>query len=307
MKKYETAAINKFGNNFRRNKDTELIFPCIKCGRQKLYVNTISGVYHCFRCDFKGKLKSTPNLKDIKQKFNLEKLNSITNINSTAQQSESTFIYFISKELTDEQKLALKNRGIAEADIKFYNICGRPEDNRIQIPNNIKGKFTDFVCAWQYDKSKITNTNPKYLNTEGTKKDKILFNLHNIEQNPEQIILVEGIFNAISAGKNAVASYGCHLSNTQCDLLLSKQPKSILIAYDSDEPGVKGSLDVISKLKNKNYLGKLEYILLPVGIDINDLGHSNFVTYTNSHKVIIDLNSPMSLTLPKLLYDSKHT
>lgn len=301
MYKYEKTAISKFGNTFRRNKDSELIFKCIKCGRDKLYVNTSNGLYHCFRCGYKGRLKARATLKDVKNKYNLDTLTNMT----TCRSQELVLIPFTSVKLTEQQVKALKNRGLTDADIKFYHICGRQEDSRIQIPNFVKGCFTDLVCAWEWDKEKVTAKNPKYLNSEGTKKADTLFNIYNIEKGINQIILCEGLFNAITAGKNAVASYGCHLSKRQCQLILKKEPKSILIAYDSDEPGVTGANEVIRQLINLDYKGIVEYILLPTDVDINDLGHDNFINYVNTHKVLIDLTSPLSIKLPSLLFESR--
>lgn len=304
MYKYEKAAVEKFGNNFIKNKQNELIFNCIKCNRPKLYVNTLNGLYHCFRCGYKGRLSSRASLADIRDKYNLDKLEIITN---TKESKELNLIPFFSKALTEEQIKALEARGITESLIRYYHICGRQEDNRIQIPNFVKGCFTDVICAWEYDKSKIDKkTNPKYKNSEGTPKSKTLFNVYNIEQNPERIILCEGIFNAITAGKNAVASYGCELSNRQCELLIEKEPSTILIAYDSDEPGVKGSVKAIKKLIEYNYKGIIEYVLLPKGLDINDIGHNNFINYVSHNKVFIDKTSSIGVNLPQLLYDSRN-
>ena len=301
MYNYEKEAVEVFGNIINKSNN-QIVFNCPKCKRPKLYVNSCNGLFNCFRCNYKGKLKSKVSLRDIKQNYNKNKLNAnslVDNIN------DITLIPFTKVKLYDEQIVALKARGITESDIKYYNICGRIQDNRIQIPNYVKGNFTDLVCAWQYDKNKVDDTHPKYLNSEGTKKDKTLFNIYNIEEGANQIILCEGIFNAITAGHNAVASYGCHLSDSQCSLILAKKPKSILIAYDSDEPGVKGALDVIKKLKKNNYFGVVEYVLLPKGIDINDLGRDNFNNYCTSHKIKININNELSTILPKLLFKSR--
>lgn len=302
MLKFEREAIKSFGNIYTRtNKGNELVFICPKCNRPKLYVNTINGVFHCFRCDYAGKLKLKYSLANTKEKYNYENLKKQI---VKKQKQELNLIYFEKRPLKEKQILALKNRGLSEQDIKYYNICGRSQDDRIQIPNYVKGSFTDVVCAWEYDKTKITDKNPKYLNSEGTLKSETLFNIYNINKNPDNIILCEGIFNAITAGKNAIASYGCSFSDIQCDILLSWEPKSILIAYDSDEPGVTGSMNVIKMLKNKNYKGKVEYILLPKNVDINDLGHDNFINYVNSNKISINLDNPISIKLPKMLYNN---
>lgn len=305
MSKYKKAAIERFGkiyNDTNEVNKNELIFTCIKCGRPKLYVNIANGVYHCFRCDFKGRLRARVSLADVCDKYNQDSLMKLTTSNNS---NDLTLIPFFRKDLTEEQFNALKSRGITESDIRFYNICGRDEDNRIQIPNYIKGCFTDVICNWQYDKNLVNKRSPKYLNSEGTPKSKTLFNIYNIDKGINKIILTEGLFNAITAGRNAVASYGCSLSDRQCELIIEKEPKSILIAYDSDEAGVKGSCKAIDMFINANYKGVLEYILLPKGIDINDFGHDNFINYYESNKVIIDTQNPICKKLPELLYNSR--
>lgn len=295
-------AIERFGNPVRINKNgNELVFKCIKCGREKLYYNVQTAIYHCFRCDYSGKLRVRVSMSDLRNRYNMDGLKKVTNI----KPPEMILIPYIQKPLTDAQITALHNRGLTDSDILFYHISGREEDGRIQIPNYIKGTFTDLVCNWEWDKSKITDENPKYLNSEGTLKGETLFNIFNIPDEAEQIILCEGIFNAITAGRNAIASYGCLITQHQIDLLLSKKPKSILIAYDSDEPGVKGSIKVIKMLREAKYSGVVEYVLLPKGIDINDLGRDNFKNYYSSNKIIIDLDSPISIKLPKLMFDSR--
>ena len=299
--KYKKTAIDKFGNIIKITSTNEIVFTCPKCNRNKLYVNPSNGLFYCFRCGYTGKLKIRSSLSSLKEN-NIEKLKEISQFNN--ESNDIILIPFYSKPLTEEQKQALKNRGITDSDITFYNICGREQDNRIQIPNYVKGIFTDITCNWEYDKSKINDDNPKYIMNEGVKKNRTLFNLHNVPENIDSIILCEGIFNAITAGRNAVASFGCNLSDRQCDLILSKKPKKIVIAYDSDEPGVLGSIEAIKKFKNKNYKGKLEYILLPKGVDINDLGQENFLQYYENNKMVIDLSSNLGLILPKLLFES---
>ena len=85
MYKYEKAAIERFGNNFIRNKTDELIFNCKKCGRPKLYVDTKTGVYHCFRCNFKGKIKTRATLAGVREKYNMDTLIKQTKENKDEQ------------------------------------------------------------------------------------------------------------------------------------------------------------------------------------------------------------------------------
>lgn len=291
---YEKEAINRFNKVYTiTHKENELIFICPKCKRPKLYVNTSNGVFHCFRCDYKGKIKNKPTLSNLK--------NSLSEENNKNRDNTDNVVYLIPfhrQKLTEEQKIALYSRGLNDDDIKYYNITG---GNRIQIPNYVKGNFTDNICAWEWQKDKITKTNPKYLYDNRVKTSNIVFNLHNIPENSD-IMLFEGVFNAITAGKNAVASYGCHLSEQQLKLILLKKPKSITLAYDSDEAGQKGNLQVIKELKKAEYKGKVYYLLLPEGKDANDLGKEKFKEYLQEHIIELNIYNVLSASLPKLLF-----
>ena len=297
--KYEKEAIKRFGKNFiRTSKEGELVFPCPKCGlhkEEKLYVSTKTGMFHCFRCDYKGRLESTPKLSDV-----------INGDTLTIEKKKATdknvyLMPFHREKLTDEQLTALYNRGITDSDIKFYNITG---GKRIQIPNLVIGNLSDLICMWEWRKDKISKTNPKYLYTEDVKKSRVLFNSHNLKQK-ESVILCEGIFNAITAGKNGVASYGKNLSDYQLNLLLEKQPKSITIAYDPDLPGVTGSVKVIDALKKVKYVGDVYYILLPENKDVNDLGKENFIDYLQCNRVKINFDVSYSSKIPLLLFNNR--
>ena len=294
---YKQIAIKKFGNDYKEtNKSDEIIFSCIKCNRQKLYVNLTTGLYHCFRCGYSGKLKS--DFESVLNSYdsNKEKLD-IENI-------DQCVVPFRYKELNKSQLEALYNRGITKDDIIYYNIKSDINSERISIPNIVFDNFTDSICNWEYRKEKITKYNPKYLYPKELKTSYTLFNIYNIDSECDNITLCEGIFNAITAGKNAVASFGCKLSDIQLEILLNKNPKSITIAYDSDLPGVTGAVSVIKKLMKSDYKGKVYYILLPYKKDINDLGKEYYQKYYNERKVRINLNDSNSKYVPELLFNT---
>lgn len=289
----EQGAISKFGRVFTRYKNDEWLFPCPNCkkaNKENLHINVKTGIYHCFHCDYSGKIKTKYSLEAL-QKYNCE----------NSKQSIKYEIYlrpFNRQPLTPEQILALHKRGLTDSDILYYRISG---GKRIQIPNKVIGNFSDMVCAWEWRKDKVTRYNPKYLYSEGVEKSQVLFNIQNIKEN-SNITLCEGIFNAITAGRDAVASYGCSLSNTQLNLLLDAKPKSITVAYDSDAPGQKGALKALDMLRKANYKGKVYYILLPKGVDINDLGKERYKEYFEKHKITLDISNPLSYSLPKLMF-----
>lgn len=288
----EKEAVSKFGRIYTKYKTDEWLFPCPKCkkaNRENLHINLKTGIYHCFHCDYSGKLKTKYSLANLQEK---------SEINIAKGSSEVYLRPFNKQALTPEQIFALHKRGLSDEDIRYYQISG---GKRIQIPNRVIGNFSDMICAWEWRKDRVTKYNPKYLYSEGVEKSQVLFNIQNIKENSD-ITLCEGIFNAITAGRNAVASYGCSLSDRQLALLLSAKPKSITIAYDSDAPGQKGALKALDMLRKTRYSGKVYYILLPKGVDINDLGKERYKAYYEKNKILLDLNSVLSCNLPKLMF-----
>lgn len=291
---YLSKAVEKFGNNYvSTNKEGEYIFRCPNCNREKLYLNSFNGVFHCFRCDYKGKIagKTITSLSEFRSNKAEEKTKSKT----------VALRWFNRQALTEEQHTAIINRGLTDEDIEYYNITG---GKRIQIPNFVVGNLSDLVCFWEWRKDKVTKTNPKYLYSEGVEKSNCLFNIHNVAEG-SHITLCEGIFNAITVGREGVASYGRSLSDRQLELILNKYPSLITIAYDSDLPGVTGAVDALEKLAKTKYNGSVDYILLPKGVDANDLGKEKYQEYYEKNKINIDLTSSLSLKIPMLLYKNK--
>lgn len=252
----------------------------------------MTGAFHCFHCDYGGHLKSKAKLSDLKAEYK----DGVKYSGATAR--DRKLVLLRKETLTDEQITALLKRGLTEDDITYYQIYG---GERIQIPNYVVGVLSDIVCKWEWRKDRVTKYNPKYLYSEGVTKSLSLFNSHRIAPD-SHITLCEGIFNAITVGRTAVASYGRSLSKDQLAILLSLKPSLITIAYDSDIPGVTGAADAIEKLQKAGYKGSVDYILLPRGVDINDIGKERYQKYYNKRKVNIDLQSGLSPKVPLLLY-----
>nr|CAI9751775.1 DNA primase [Caudoviricetes sp.] len=301
---YKKEAVKRFGNYYTINKNNpdEWLFPCKLCKKlndKNLHVNVKTGLYNCFHnCSNHGKLFRKYSLDNVKTNVtdsNTETFNDI--------EHDIEYLYpFCKLDLTEEQRIALYSRGITDEQIEYYSIYGG-KGKRIQIPNKVVGQFTDLVCNWEYKKQLVTKQNPKYLYSSGVKKSNVVFNLHRVPEKAN-IIVCEGIFNAITASKLGVATYGCNPSINQVKQILRKNPENIIIAYDSDLPGVTGSSKLINLLKAEDFKGGLYYILLPKGVDINDIGHKNFLKYLEEHKVKIMLSSPFANKLPKLIFDN---
>ena len=122
------------------------------------------------------------------------------------------------------------------------------------------GKLVAYSCR---DITGRADTDYKYLLTEGFEKDLVLYNLNkakNYMDESKTIIVVEGfksVWKLYMAGyKNSVACMGSNITNGQQNLLYSTCFK-IIVLFDGDEAGVRGTLNVV-----KNMRGKIDIIPL---------------------------------------------
>lgn len=123
--------------------------------------------------------------------------------------------------------------------------------NRLMFPiMNRQGQVVGFSGRRVLQK----DTGPKYLNSVESKvfqKKECLFGIQNI--NPrEPVYIVEGQMDALSLqskGINAVAVLGAAVGSGHAHLLRSLGARSIILALDGDEAGIKNALKGIQALK----------------------------------------------------------
>lgn len=170
----------------------------------------------------------------------------------------------------------LLNRGISEIDWLRYNIgyssSGEYED-RIIIPSyNDKNLLNYFI-------SRSIGTSPRKYKNPQVSRDIIFFdNLINWNQ---PIILVEGVFDAISARRNAIPILGKTMSKSLIKKLLSSKLKDVYIALDQD--AMKEAVSLCMKLIE---LGKKVYLVELNEKDPNELGFLNFTKLLTTLKPV---------------------
>jgi len=158
-----------------------------------------------------------------------------------------------------------KNGGFSVELLNEFEVGGGWIDKfgfqRDVIPIRDKeGKLVAYSCRDITDKA---DYNYKYLLTEDFDKDKVLYNLYKVKNSlgpSKTIIVVEGfksIWRLHSIGyKNAVACMGNYITPGQQNLLYSYAAR-VVILFDGDKAGVKGTLDAL-----KNMAGKIKLIPL---------------------------------------------
>ena len=288
---------DRFGTDYKSASHDEITFNCPFCiskrgkadNDHKLYVNTKSLKFHCFKCNSSGRLNSVTMPKDFSGELYeiLWQLKSPDYVDAdSCDEDGEDNIFYLPVNKIEKGTVAYDycvSRGITEDLINYYDIrLGVGElMGRIVIPNQvINNCWTDMYSA----RSMIGQI-PKYKNPTGAKKNKLVFNLDKISDGQEKIIIVEGVITAICGGKDCVAVYGCHPSHEQLDQIVSKNPKSIYVCLDGDSAGQSGMVPTLTYLLNR-FKGTLYAIAMPEGEDACDMGYKRFRAYIEANKML---------------------
>lgn len=162
----------------------------------------------------------------------------------------------------------LKNRKITEDDIFKYNIgfCVEGSFNhRIIVPSyDADGNLNYFVTrTYIPDESQKYKNPPVGKNTIGWE--------YYINWNTP-IILVEGIFDALTIKRNVIPLFGKTISEELMKKIVSSQVQKIYVALDND--ALREALKHCEKLMS---FGKEVYLVELDGKDANEIGFENFL------------------------------
>jgi len=167
----------------------------------------------------------------------------------------------------------LRKRGITKEDIIRYNLgyCSEGKyNNRIIIPSyDSRGQLNYFVGRDFY------SSNFKYMNPPNVAKDVIGFDLYVNWSLP--IILVEGVFDAMSVKSNSIPLFGKTILPKLYKKIVEKKVKDIFIILDSDafDDAIRMTEKFVNEGINVNFV-KLD------GQDPNDLGYKKMITKINN-------------------------
>lgn len=163
----------------------------------------------------------------------------------------------------------LKKRKIKEVDIIKYNIGFCNEGiykDRIIIPSYDSNGVLNYFVARDY-----TDTLPyKYLNPPIEAKNVIGFELYINWKAP--IILVEGIFDALTIKRNVIPLFGKMIHNILMKKIVTSEVQKIYIALDRD--AIKKSIKYCEELLK---YGKEVYLVEIEGKDVNEVGYNKFL------------------------------
>lgn len=221
--------------------------------RPSFGINLDKGVYHCLGCGESG------NLIQLAQRLlgkSYVEANQLLNPDLTVDSALAMMErhYDGVKQLTpmecDVAKWAANKheywhyRGLNDQTIGKWQLGYDPAENRVTVPVY----FDKMLLGWS-KRAVDDKTMPKWKHSPNLPRNQILFGADNFKD--ESVILVEAPLSAIALDQmgyhNAVASFGCVLSDEQAVLLRSRYNR-LLMFYDPDEAGMKGTRAAVKKL-----------------------------------------------------------
>ena len=238
--------------------------------------------WHCWICGAKGKTLLSL-FKKIKAPTNkIAELNilvvpeNVKNIEISTLHLPKEFISLINS-IEDrvaqiEAKHALKflkQRGLKQDDILKYNI-GFCKDGkyggRVIIPSYDEDRKLNYFIARDYK----GETPQKYKNPPVAAKDVIGFELYINWDAP--IILVEGMFDALTIKRNVIPLFGKAIHSRLLQKLVKSSVDRIYIALDND-----ARRDALKQAEMLMSYGKEVYMVEMEGKDANEIGFENFL------------------------------
>lgn len=283
MSSREKLEILKDILNFSHISRDEGLFYCPACKhhKPKMSINLEKNVYKCWICDTRGKdiwrlvrkygdSSSRRKWKHFEDQVDINGsiYESIFGTNELAKQLlelPDEFVSLANKKQPIGSNLPnryLKGRGITEKDIIKWKIgyCSRGEyKNRIIVPSFDKDGDVNYFVSRTYSGDWM-----KYKNPEVSKD--IIFNELNVDWS-DKIFLVEGIFDAIKAGTDAVPLLGSTLSEgSKLFQKIVENDTAVYLALDADAE--KKSMRIIKSLLQHG----IEVYKVDVGSSESDVG-----------------------------------
>ena len=280
-------ALKSKGNKLKKTNEYMWWSPFTQHHKPKLQVNIQTGKWHCWVSNqgghnlyqlFKKVGAGYNEFKELNKllgdvSFYKKQDDDTPDVVRLPQEYKSLSDPFDTSLIKEHAIRFLRKRGITKEDITRYNLgyCQSGKyNNRIIIPSyDSKGQLNYFVGRDFY------SSNFKYMNPPNVAKDVIGFDLYVNWSLP--IILVEGVFDAMSVKSNSIPLFGKTILPKLYKKIVEKKVKDIFIILDSDafDDAIRMTEKFVNEGINVNFV-KLD------GQDPNDLGYKKMITKINN-------------------------
>ena len=239
-----------FGEGSLSKDSKNISVVCPDCGKtksirkRKLSICLETGLYHCWVCELKGKniaylakkVSAFKNVIDgLAAAFGSLSFEEVVEEEAIKLPDDFTLLSLSNSRSAKIAKSYLYSRGLTDTDIMMYK-TGISNDfeftNRIIFPSFDSDLNLNFFLSRTYDKKqKIA-----YRNCVASKKD-IIFN-ENIIDWSKELVLVEGVFDAVKVKRNVACMLGSWIDENYLlfkKIILNRTP--VVLALDPDARG----------------------------------------------------------------------
>ena len=246
-KKYKIIS-DILGDNYRSNDEFLFACPYCKHHKKKLSVNIEKNVYKCWICETLGRdlrriVRRFGNFSQLQEwdaltnHVNISRFDDIFSEKEEPVQTERLDMPRGFVSLNNKPSLSaapslnyLKKRGVTDEEILYWKMgyCMEGKySKRIVVPSfDINGDLNYFIAR------SFTNSKYKYLNPPCSKN--VIFNELYLEWDTD-LIITEGVFDAIVAGPNAVPLLGSTMRpNSKLFMKIIQNDTPVFLALDPD-------------------------------------------------------------------------
>jgi len=282
------------------NKTDEHLFFCPKCDhhKKKLSVNVKKNVFKCWVCDWSGKnlYRIVRSYGDVNSRYEWRSITEETEIENFHDKLFSSDVNVEAKNslVLPNEFISLANKNLPRTAAKPLNYLGsrsltKEDITKWKIGYCTTGKYAGRVVFPSFDQDgdlnyfvtrAYDNNWRKYLNP--TAQRDIIFN-HLYLDFSKDITLVEGVFDAVTAGSNSVPLLGSTL--TERSKLFHEIVKNDTPTYLALDPDAKRKTDKIIKLLLKYDVQVREIDVVPYK-DVGEMKRKEFLDRKHSTEVL---------------------
>lgn len=270
-----------------QHRKGEMSYYCPFCNhyKKKLQVNLHTQKWHCWVCNAKGtSVYSLCRKSNASQEVLANAKEILTN--KSQRQDQQLEIKQLPPEFrplhinwnTPHYKNALHYvvnvRGLTPLDVLRYNVgyCEEGEySGMVIVPSYNKDNLLNYFVGRSYYDTSFKHKNPTWTKDVIGFESQVDFN--------QPIILVEGVFDAISTKRNAVPLFGKKIMPTLRQTIISKKTPKLYISLDRD-----AIEDALSELEYFMDSGVEVYFVSLTGKDPNELGFAQMIKHIKECK-----------------------
>lgn len=218
-------------------KHTERRYCCPFCADRgyHLYYDMTFGLYYCFKCGAKGRIKRIDDLS--------VGLGNVENVDTEKEfkPKEKVIVDVVGNSFI--QKMALKywkSRGLKKSELRKFDV----KLNTVALSLLFPVYDENGIHIFDIQRKIYASDRPYYIDKFSEKK-KYLYNLHQAKEF-KTIYICEGVFDVISVGRNAVGLLGKVLTNEMVAKLEQTKAKKLVVLLDVDAK--KDSWSILQRL-----------------------------------------------------------